>query len=263
MQNRVTIAKSGAFIDIYTAESLGVRDGILILPGGGYYNVCESREGSPIAKAFLDRGVNAFVLTYSAGEGVRFPTHLNEAAAAMKYIKDNAASLSVDPDRIFVLGFSAGGHLAGSLSVMHKEAEQMLGLPENSARPAGTVYCYPVVSSEYPTHGGSFYNLTGKNIYEMTDEEKIRFSIDKRVDKTTPPAFIWHTVDDEIVPIMGTLKLIESYVKNGVTVTAHIYPSGPHGMALANEVTMCDNPKWVSELVEGWVDYAAKFFKTV
>ena len=263
MQNRVNISDKGAFLDIYVEKTEKLRDGILILPGGGYYNVCEEREGYPIAKAFLERGVNAFVLTYTTGENVRFPSHLNEVAQAMKYIKDNSDELSVNPERIFVLGFSAGGHLAGSISVMHGEAEQMLGIPENSARPAGTVYCYPVVSAYHPTHGGSFYNLTGKNTAEMTEEEKARFSIDMRVSQKTPPAFIWHTVDDEIVPIAGTLKLLESYVKNGVTVTAHIYPKGPHGMALANKVTECGNPGWVSELVEGWVDYAVKFFKTV
>ena len=263
MCKRVTISPEGAFLDIYNEKSDAVRDGILIFPGGGYSCVCEDREGSPIAQAFLAKGINAFVLTYNTGADIHFPSHLNEAALAIKYIKDNAKELGVNPERIFVLGFSAGGHLAGSISTMYKDAADMLGIPESSVRPAGTVYCYPVVSAYHPTHGGSFYYLTGKNADQMSDAEKDKYSIEMRVKNDTPPAFIWHTVDDELVPVAGSLKLLEAYIKNGVTVTAHFYPKGPHGMALANDITAAENPLWISKLIEGWVEYAAEFFKTV
>lgn len=263
MHNRITLSSNGAHLDAYIEESQSSRDGILIIPGGGYYDVCESREGSPIAKAFLNSGINAFVLTYNAGNDVRFPSHLKDAALAMKYIKDNAKSLFVNPERIFVLGFSAGAHLAGTLSVMHKEAEDMLGITRGLARPAATVYCYPVVSAYQPTHSGSFYYLTGKNPEDMNDSEKDKYSIEKRVNSDTPPAFIWHTVDDQVVPVYGSLKLLNSYINAGVTVSAHIYPTGPHGMALANSVTSDKNPDWENKLVAGWFDYAVDFLKTV
>ena len=235
---------------------------ILVIPGGGYGCICSDREGGPIANAFLERGINAFVLTYRVAPNT-YPMPLVDAARGIAYIRKNSERYGVDPCRIYVVGFSAGGHLTGLISTQHRYAEKLLSLPENFARPTASVYAYPVVSTECPTHGSSFTNLAGKCVESFSEEERQRYSIEYSVTKETPPAFIWHTSEDEIVPPMGSLRLAEHYVKAGVPVTLHLYPYGPHGVALCDERTLCGNEGWRQPLAAGWVDYAVEFFKSL
>ncbi len=238
------------------------RDAILVIPGGGYATVCEDREGSPIALAFLSRGVNAFVLNYRVRPNT-YPAQLIDAALAMNYIRANAEHFSIIPERIFVLGFSAGGHLAGLISTKHNVAERLLSLPENSTRPRGTIYAYAVSSAIYQTHCYTFESITGKPFSELCDDAIKEVSIDLNVNKNTPPAFIFHTAEDEVVPAVGSLALCGAYLNAGVPVSLHIYPYGPHGIALANEVTEMDNPLWIQPLAARWVDDAIAFFGTI
>ena len=263
MYERIYLDKDNdsVFIDYYKCSGEKMP-AMLVIPGGGYSCVCSDREGGPIAEAFMKRGFIPFVLGYRVAPE-RYPAQLVDGARAIAYIRENADSLGVDPERIFTVGFSAGGHLVGLLATHHKYAEKLLSLPENFTRPTGSIYCYPVVSSSCATHGGSFSNLTGKALSDFTEEDKARFSIEKCVTKDTPPAFIWHTAEDEIVPTVGSLKLAEAYMSAGVPVTMHIYPYGTHGIALANEITRCGNERWIQPLAEGWVDYAAEFIKTL
>lgn len=254
---------STVWLESYATPSDTPRDAMLVIPGGGYGHVCSDREGWPIAKAFFDRGMNCFVLNYRVGEGHRYPEQLIDAALAMDYIRKNAEKYSVNPDRVFTVGFSAGGHLVGLISTKHKEAEKLLGLPENSTRPSGSVYCYPVVSTFCPTHGGSFFNLTGKGSDEFTEEEARFYSIDTNVTPDTPPAFIWHTATDNAVPVYNSLRLAEAYIKAGVTASLHIYPYGPHGIALATEETSNGNPDYIQPLADGWVDCVSEFIKSL
>ena len=237
------------------------RDAMLVIPGGAYANVCVDREGWSIAEAFLKRGMNCFVLNYRVGEECKYPSPLIDAALAMDYIRKNAAKYSVNPERVFTVGFSAGGHLVGLISTKHKEAEKLLGLPENATRPSGSVYCYPVISTFCPTHGNSFYNLTGRQIEEFTDDEARFYSIDKNVTPDTPPAFIWHTATDNAVPVYNSLLLADAYIKAGVATSLHIFPYGPHGIALATEETSTGNPDFIQPLAECWVDLVADFIK--
>lgn len=250
------------YIDCYLRCD-GTSPTMLVIPGGGYGMVCSDREGGPIAEAFFEKGYSAFVLTYRVAPNHRYPTQLLDAARAIAYIRENAGALSVDPNRIFTVGFSAGGHLVGTVATSHAYAEKLLGLPENFARPTGSVYAYPVVSAMCPTHVGSFENLSGVPFCELTDEQKRLFSIEENVTEKTPPAFIWHTAVDELVPVYGSIRLAEAYIKCGVPVSLHIYPYGTHGVALANAKTECGNENWIQPLAEGWVDYAAEFLKTV
>lgn len=249
------------FIDWYKCEGENLP-AMLVIPGGGYGCVCADREGEPIAEAFKKKGFVPFVLGYRVAPN-RYPAPLIDGARAIAYIRESCDKFSVDGDRIFTVGFSAGGHLVGLLATHHKYAEKLLSLPENFTRPTGSVYCYPVVSASCSTHGASFGNLLGKPISDFTDDEKAYYSIEKCVNSETPPAFIWHTAEDELVPPLGSLKLAEAYMTVGVPVSLHIYPYGTHGVALANEITMCDNGKWIQPLAEGWVDYAAEFIKTI
>ena len=239
------------------------RDAMLVIPGGGYGCVCSDREGWPIAEAFMNHGMNCFVLNYRVGEKSKYPDQLIDAALAMDYIRKNAGKYFVNPERVFVVGFSAGGHLTGLISTKHKEAEKILGLPENATRPSGSVYCYPVISTYCSTHVASFFNLTGKQVSEFTDEEARFYSIDTNVTPETPPAFIWHTAEDQVVPVYNSFRLVEAYVKAGVPVSMHIYPYGPHGIALANEKTSVGNPDFIQPLAVDWVDEAAEFLRTI
>lgn len=239
------------------------RTAMLVIPGGGYGMVCSDREGGPIAETYLAHGINSFVLNYRVGPVHHHPEQLIDAARAIHYIRENADKYGVDPDRIFTVGFSAGGHLVGLIATKHREAEGLLDLPENSTRPTGSVYCYPVVSTMCPTHGGSFDNLSGKRLADFTEHEKQYYSIEVNVTSETPPAFIWHTATDDAVPVYGSLRLAESYIRQGVTVSLHIYPYGPHGVALANELTMSNNPAFVQPLAQGWVDSSVEWIKTV
>lgn len=249
------------FIDCYKCDGDNLP-AILVIPGGGYGCVCADREGAPIAEAFMKKGFVPFVLGYRVAPN-RYPAPLLDGARAIAYIRKNWDKFSVDATRIFTVGFSAGGHLVGLLATHHKYAEELLFLPENFTRPTGSIYCYPVVSALSATHGASFANLLGKPVLDLTDEEKERFSIDKCVNSETPPAFIWHTAKDELVPPLGSLKLAEAYMAAGVPVSMHLYPYGTHGVALANEITKCDNENWIQPLAQGWVDYATEFIKTI
>ncbi len=239
------------------------RDAMLVIPGGGYAHVCVDREGWPIAEAFMKHGMNCFVLNYSVDEKSKYPDQLVDAALAMDYIRKNAEKYSINPERVFVVGFSAGGHLVGLISTKHKEAEKMLGLPENATRPSGSVYCYPVISTFCPTHGGSFFHLTGKQVDELTEQEARFYSIDTNVTPDTPPAFIWHTAEDQAVPVLNSFRLGEAYIKAGVPVSMHIYPYGPHGIALATEQTCAGNPAFIQPLADCWVELASDFIKSL
>ena len=117
------------FLDIYavTDPLMSKREAMLVIPGGGYSHVCADREGECIALAFAAKGMNAFVLTYSVGQDAVYPRQLLDAARAMAYIKEHAEEYHIDPDRIYGVGFSAGGHLLGTLTTLHGEAEELLG----------------------------------------------------------------------------------------------------------------------------------------
>ena len=250
------------FLDTYAAIDplMAKRDAMLVIPGGGYSHVCADREGECIALAFCAKGMNCFVLTYSVGEDAVYPRQLLDAARAMAYIKAHADEYNVNPERIFGVGFSAGGHLLGTLTTLHNEAEALLGLPEDYLKLSGSVFSYAVVSAFIPTtHGATYKNLMKKPLSEFTEEEKIRFSIEKNVNEKTPPAFIWHTAGDKAVPPAGSLALAEAYVKAGVPVELHLYPYGPHGIALATEFTSHNKEDFVQPLADGWVDEAYRW----
>ena len=161
----------------YIADERRVlRDAILVIPGGGYGQICDDREGEPIALAFLAQGLNAFVLHYSIGKKAKFPRPLVDASLAMQHIREHAEEYGIDPRRVFAVGFSAGGHLCASLgslwnSDMLKEA--LPEMPYGINRPTGTILCYAVLSATVATHPGSFYNILGTT---TPSEEELRYN---------------------------------------------------------------------------------------
>ena len=249
----------------YIEDGSKDRDSVLIFPGGGYEHLSTEREGDAVARAYLDEGLNAFVLHYAVGREYTYPSHLIDASFALCYIKDNAEKYGIKKDRIFTVGFSAGGHLAGSSAILHNDTEVLsyLGIEKGYNRPCGAILAYPVVSALVPTHEHSFEMLTGKNFSDISEEEKLSLSLEKNVDRDSAPLFIWHTSEDPAVPMMGSLRLAEAYYTIGRHVTLHVYPYGSHGIALANEETSLGNPDWIQPLAQGWVKDSVEWMKSL
>ncbi len=256
--------KENVWLDCYIADPTldFTRKAILVIPGGGYRNICSDREGEPIAQAFMPYGFNAFVLHYSVGEeNCQKFNPLIEASLAMKHIKDNSGEYGIDPDNVFATGFSAGGHLCGSLGILwHKEEiYKVIDMPFGYNKPKGIVPVYPVVSSNPElSHRGSFYNLVGTG---KSEEEYAEFSLERHVDERSVPAFIVHTANDQIVNVRNAIELANAYAKANVPFELHIFENSPHGMALSNCITsgksvVRNNPhnaKWV-ELAAEWMN---------
>jgi acetyl esterase/lipase len=252
-------------LDTYVEEGSADKDSVLIFPGGGYAALSTVREGSAVANAYYERGLNAFVLHYSVGAEFTYPCHLIDASFAITYLKAHATELGINPERIFTVGFSAGGHLSGSMAILHKDPEVLaaLGINKGDNKPCGSILAYPVVSANVATHQGSFAMLAGKPFVEIADEERKRLSLESNVDADSAPVFIWHTSEDPAVPMLGSLRLTEAYYNIGRAVSLHVYPYGPHGIALANEETSDGNAAWIQPLAEYWVDESVRWIKTV
>lgn len=210
------------------------RPAVLVLPGGGY-EMTADREAEPIALTMVGYGYQAFALRYSVAPS-RYPVALLEEAEAMRQIRANAADWHVDPDRIVVIGFSAGGHLAASIGTAGSDDTlRAHGYDPAEVRPDGMALCYPVVTSGEHAHRGSFAALLGDRADDPAMLEKV--SLERQVADDTPPTFIWHTMDDDCVPVENSLLLIRALHAHHVPVEAHLFPTGPHGLSLASEET--------------------------
>ena len=252
------------YIDTYIADNRTVtHDAMLVIPGGGYECVCTEREGEPIALAFLSRGYNCFVLNYRVKK-IPYPAQLIDASRAILHIRENAEKYNINKNRVFAVGFSAGGHLAGSLAILHKDAEVLsaLGIAEGENRPDAVIMSYPVVTALLPTHRSSFEHLTGGTPFdEISEDTKRKLSLEENVDEASAPAFIWHTSGDGLVPTNGSLALAQSYVDAKVNVMMHLYPFGTHGLALANKITADGSTNLVHPLAQQWIAEADAWLK--
>lgn len=244
-------------------EDWRMRDAILVIPGGGYGMVCSDREGEPIALAFAARGVNAFVLNYSVGDKAVFPRPLADASLAMAHIKAHAVEYHINPDRVFCVGFSAGGHLAASLGTLWhmQSAVDMAGIEYGKNKPAGMVLCYAVLSAGEMAHKGSFHSILGTD--KPTKDQLDLYSIEKHIDDRTVPAFFMHTADDAVVPVQNALLTASAMADKHIPFELHIYPHGPHGVALGDDQTSRGNPGWDNEAISDWVGDAVRWMKTV
>ena len=253
------------YIDTYVADPIPTltRKALLVIPGGGYGSVCSDREGEPIAHAFMPYGYNAFVLHYTVGRKKPFPAQLIEATLAIKHIKDNAEIYGIDPLQLFVVGFSAGGHLAASTGVLWKmdEVRAAVPMPEGYNKPRGVILGYPVISPKFQNHFKSFRNLWCTDT--PTEEQLDAAAIEKHVDADSAPAFIMHTANDPVVDVRNAMTVAEAYALAAVPFELHIYPDGPHGMALANRITECGTPKYNQPAIAEWVRLAANWAETL
>lgn len=229
----------GAELDLYTLVKhdnieLKQRPAVIICPGGGY-EYCSVREAEPVALRYAAYGIPAFVLRYSCVNKL-FPTALLELAAAMAYVRSNAEELGVDPEKIMVSGFSAGGHLAASLAVHWNKPfiTDTLGGSSDLYKPNGAVLCYPVITSGEKRHDGSIVNIVGAD-YPAEMMETV--SLEKQVSEATPPVFIWHTADDGLVPVENTLMFTAALAEKKIPFACHIFESGVHGLSLCDDST--------------------------
>lgn len=234
------------------------RPAVIVCPGGGYDFVSE-READPIAMRFAAYGVHAFVLQYSV-VGKLFPTALLELAQSVAYVRANAENWDIDPNKIAVCGFSAGGHLAASLGVYWNNdiLKKPLGFTDQH-KPNAMILSYPVITSEKKyRHNGSIRNLVGgvKTTQSILDQ----ISLEKQVNRDTPRTFIWHCADDNCVPVENTICFISALSKNKISFESHIYPSGGHGLSLCDDTT-ASNPHHLNKTCSGWFDLALDWLK--
>ena len=199
---------------------------VLVLPGGGYAKTAD-HEAEPVAEWLASLGIHAFVLRYRVAPD-RHPAPLRDAKQVMLWIRSGSHGLKVDPSRVGVLGFSAGGHLAATLSVQVSTGDPALDV--SGAVPDLSILCYPVISFVDSVHQGSVDNLAGAG---AGPEILRQLSTELHVTAATPQAFLWHTADDQSVPVSHSLAYAGALSRAGVPVELHVFPSGIHGIGLA------------------------------
>lgn len=252
-----------AELHVYKPNKTNKNEAMLVIPGGGYGTVCTDREGEPIALGYFAKGFTVFVLHYSVGKDAPINCPLAEASAAIAHIRRNAEEYGVDPEKIYAVGFSAGGHLCGSLGTLwHRdEIVEKAGIVYGENKPNGVVLCYPVITGGERAHKGSFYNLIGTTA--PTEEQLDYYSLEKHVDDRSAPAFIIHTAEDQLVPVHNSLMMATAYADAKVPFELHVYPHGPHGMALGNSITANGNPGYIDARYERWIDDSISFFRSL
>jgi acetyl esterase/lipase len=224
---------------------------VVICPGGGYAGLAMEKEGLEVAEWMRERGIAGIVLRYRCGGGAnQQPVPLEDAQRAIRTVRARAAEWGVDPDRVGILGFSAGGHLASTAATMFDDgdAEAADPIERESSRPDFAVLVYPVISMvEGVTHGGSRHNLLGES---PSDELAGQWSTDQRVTDQTPPTFLVHASDDEGVPVKNSLLFYEALVAHKIPAELHIYEAGGHGFGMLRGDRPAD--RWPEQL-EPWL----------
>ncbi len=229
---------------------------VIICPGGGYHHrACH--EGEPVAQWLNQLGLIALLLDYRVAP-YRFPYPILDGLRAVRYVRSHAAELQIDPQKILMLGFSAGGHLAATVG---NYSDQSLltetvnrhssdGIDRENPRPNGLILGYPVVSFQEFAHQGSVQQLLGTtpDPYWLT-----ALSNHRQVTPATPPTFLWHTADDASVPVENSLELAAALCKANVPLEFHVFPHGRHGLGLAAELPQVAN----------WTNLCAHWLRTM
>jgi acetyl esterase/lipase len=264
------------------------RPAVVVCPGGAYLGLSD-REGEPVALQFAAAGYHAFVLNYSTFFGgnmagnfdigatregnphAAFPGPLLDLGKAMLTIRANAGRWLVDADQVAVCGFSAGGHLAASLGVHWPDLflAEALGAANHDFRPAGLILCYALTdylvmkrSAELIRKADprliDLWHLSNLAVFQKPEpslDELNRVSTVNHVSEQTPPAFIWHTADDDLVPVSNAFHFAAALVEKGVPCELHVFENGPHGLGLA-DAGYAGKPEQVNEPVRIWLQLA-------
>lgn len=224
------------------------RKTIIICPGGGYQG-CSDREAEPVALHFLGKNFNAFYLKYSIAPE-KYPCSLCELFASIDYIRHNSEQFNVDVNKIAVLGFSAGAHLAdcGANFYINKEFADFLGTTVENLKINASVLCYGVITSGKYAHFGSFENLTGND-----NSLKEKLSLEHTVGQQTPPTYLWHTANDDCVPVENSLLYATALSRYKIPYTLKIFTNGVHGLSLADiRTTNANNHYLINNDVQIW-----------
>ena len=241
----------------------GARPAMIVFPGGGYAYTSD-REAEPIASAYFAEGYNCFILRYTVGERAKVDHPLYDAAAAVAYVRTHAAEYNIDPERIAVIGFSAGGHLAGYIATCwhRSDISEILGMESSLFRPNAAILGYAVVTSNVPTNKFTFDTLLGT---DRTPELNARANLDMHVDERTCPCFIWHTAPDTCVPVANSLAFARALTDKGIGCELHIFPMGGHGLSRANAETTPDGATLPYNIpyVARWVEWSFKWLEQV
>ncbi|MCL1820299.1 MAG: alpha/beta hydrolase [Oscillospiraceae bacterium] len=237
--SKVILPANSAELTVYLQDksnelnNAAIRPAALIFPGGGY-QMCSDREAEPVALAYLAEGYNAFVLRYSVGDSATFEQAFTDAKEALRHIRSNAGEYAVDPAKIAVIGFSAGGHLASSLGTMSEE------------KPNALVLGYAVINQKF-----------GPPLNKQTP------ATDEYVTEATPPTFIFTTSDDSLVTVENSIVFAHALAKNDVYFEMHVYMTGEHGLSLAKENTSSGRAGMVNITVSEWFAASVRFLRDV
>lgn len=255
MQNeekRISCPFSGAYITYQTAEAC--KGVVIVCPGGGY-EWLSPRESKPVAEAFAAKGYQSLILYYSVETVPLGKLPLQELAWAVRAARHTAAW---QDKPLFVCGFSAGAHLAASLGV-HWQDEALFPVQaeREAQKPDGLILSYPVISAGAYAHQGSIARLTGGDAALSA-----YFCLEKQVTAQTPPTFLWHTADDESVPVQNSLLFYNALLQAGIKSELHIFPTGAHGLSLATpEVQQPEKRRLADPHVAKWFDLCAAWMQ--
>ena len=235
-------------------------DMMLVIPGGGY-QFCSNREADAVALAYMTEGFASAILRYSL-ERI-FPAPHKDVMAAIDYLRTHAKELRIRPDRISIVGFSAGGHLAGSYGYVYHDENVVkeMGLEGHDLAPNIIVLGYPVITTTLPTHGGTRDRITGG------DPKLLEYmSIEKHITKDYPPTFIWTTLADTIVPPISTKLMDKALTEADVRHVTIIYDKIEHGSSTCQvwvNRSKCEKEYRYLKLNSSWVEASIEFIKGV
>ena len=256
--------ETDAFLDIIQPTELldrGTIDDLpllLICPGGGY-GMVSKREGEPVALEFLARGYVTAILNYSTvttAKSSSYPIQLHELMASVDYLVNNNEKYGFSSDKIFVMGFSAGGHLVCDLGVEYTKYRSIYKLDIK-----GICLCYPVISADFGISGNTYNNLLGSYEGEKREEliEELSFNHSDLSD--FPPTFIWTTNTDGVVSPLNSIVFVEKLSLYNRPCEFHLFPIGPHGMSTCSE--LINEPIPQLKQVGQWIDLCDKYFKSL
>lgn len=226
---------------------------VIVAPGGGYEHRCHDREGEDIAKMLNQNGISAFVLNYRIAP-YSYPAILEDVLRAVRVARRESAAFGYSADKIAIMGFSAGGHLA-SMAATHFDYGRENGDATDrlSSRPDLAILCYPVITMGAYTHEGSRRNLLGKEWENEALRE--RFSSEKAVRDDTPPCFLFHTAEDTVVPVQNALMMASALCAKKIPNELHIFPYGDHGIGLGRNAYESHATQWAPLVVRYIHDY--------